>query len=351
MSWIEASGRARHALRFATFDGSGFSQPADVVISPDLFVNWADFPSLVAASDGSLVAHWLRKTARDPYAYHVEVARSPREGAAFAKAIVAHGDLSATEHGFVSLEPLDGGNVGILWLDGRKMAGLKEGDGAAEMTLRYAVVDPSGAVRDERLLDERTCDCCQTALARTKRGLVAAYRDRSAEEVRDIATVVERGGTWSAPRLAAKDGWRIDGCPVNGPQLAADGDRVALAWFSMAEDRPSVSVAFSEDAGESWGPRVGVDDGHPLGRVDVAMIGGRALVSWSEMEGSAASVRVRLVDAAGTRGSSTAVAQASAARAAGFPRLASTGSDAFIAWTDAGEPSHVRLARLRADAR
>lgn len=78
------------------------------------------------------------------------------------------------------------------------------------------------------------CDCRQAALVRTARGLVAAYRDRSPREVRDVSVVRRDGGRWTRPVSSGNEGWEIHACPVNGPSLSADGDREALAWYTMA---------------------------------------------------------------------------------------------------------------------
>src|SRR5690606_29778853 len=113
------------------------------------------------------------------------------------------------------------------------------------------------------------------------------------------------------------DNWEISGCPVNGPALAADGHQVAIAWFTAANDSARVKVAFSGDAGASFGDPIVADDGAPAGRVDVALLqGGDALVTWIErVGGDTAAVRVRRVRRDGQAGTSFTVASSSAARA------------------------------------
>jgi hypothetical protein len=59
MSWTEPEGNG-FAVRTAIGDASGWSAPQTVVHSNELFVNWADFPSVVALADGTLAAHWLQ---------------------------------------------------------------------------------------------------------------------------------------------------------------------------------------------------------------------------------------------------------------------------------------------------
>ena len=39
----------------------------------------------------------------------------------------------------------------------------------------------------------------------------------------------------------------VEGCPANGPAVAADGSKVAVAWFSSIAETPRVKIAFSQD--------------------------------------------------------------------------------------------------------
>jgi hypothetical protein len=193
------------------------------------------------------------------------------------------------------------------------------------------------------VLDPRVCDCCQTSAARARDALVVAYRDRSAAEVRDVATVRYAGGRWSEPAIVAADGWVINGCPVNGPAVAADGARVAVAWFSAPGDQGRVQVAFSSDSGASYAAPVRVDDGRPIGRVDVVLLAsGDALVSWIEQAAPGAEVRLRTVSPSGRRGPALTVAPSSEARSSGFPRMERAGPEVVLAWRDAADPPRVR---------
>ena len=128
------------------------------------------------------------------------------------------------------------------------------------------------------------------------------------------------------------------------------GRRVALAWFTAANDSPQVKVAFSADAGATFGAPTRIDGGLPTGRVDVAMLpDGGALVTWIERGGGdTAAVKVRRVGRDGRVGTPMTVAQSSAARASGFPRMAVTGDNVVFAWTVPGRPSRIRVARGRA---
>jgi hypothetical protein len=161
------------------------------------------------------------------------------------------------------------GGVGVLFLDGRETVRER-----GAMTLRFASWGKEGEPIPDVLVDPRVCDCCQTAAARTTRGLVVAYRDRPETEVRDVAVRRLEGGSWSEPAYPGAEGWAIAACPVNGPALAAEGERVALAWFTMAGQGAAVRAALSNDSGKSWSAPVTLDGAEPLGRVDVVLTGG-----------------------------------------------------------------------------
>ena len=340
LSWLEPIGEGHHALRVAVRDASGvWSAPRTVVANDSLFVNWADVPSVEPLPDGVWLAHWLQKVADGPYAYHVMMAISTDEGRSWGPPFRPHGDRSETEHGFVSLVRWNDGAAAV-WLDGRRTTN----DGP--MTLQFTTITTSGVPAPDIEVDDRVCDCCQTALAATTNGLVAVYRDRSEEEIRDIVVRRFVDGAWSDAGKVAEDGWHYPGCPVNGPAMAARGDTVVVAWFTAAAETPSVYAAFSTDGGVTFGPRHRVHDGRPAGRVDVGWWGDGALVSWIEETADAGDLRVRLVQADGTMSARTVVAPTGASRAAGFPRLVVTGNAVVIAWTQTGRGGGVRALTL-----
>jgi hypothetical protein len=353
LSWVEKAGEKRYALRFAARDAAGWSEARTAAEGENWFINWADFPSVVALPGGSLASHRLVKSGPGAYAYDVQVSLSKDGGATWGRAVVPHTDHTQTEHGFVSLIPLPDGRVGAVWLDGRNLKDVKEGEEEngplpVSMTLRYAAVDAEGRISDEALLDERVCECCQTSAALTSEGPVAVYRDRSEKEVRDIYIVRRQGDGWSAPRPVFADNWEIKGCPVNGPSVSADGRRVAVAWFTGAGDAPRVKVAFSTDAGETFGNTVQVDDGDAMGRVDVLLLAdGSALVCWMSGTAGGGAIKTRHVRHDGALGPVAVVAQTDVSRSSGFPRMARLGEDIYFAWTEFAKPTRVRTATAK----
>ena len=352
MSWIEPADSG-HALRFAALDGKQWSPAQTIRAGKDFWVNWADFPSIKVLDGGRLAAHWLQRNGPGTYAYGVRISQSRDSGRTWSTPVMPHRDSSQNEHGFVAMWP-ENGRLGAVWLDGRKFKTAGHGapssgghDATNEMMLMSTTIDANGKLGPEVPLDQRTCDCCQNTAAMTSNGPIIAYRNRSPEEIRDIYVTRRVAGKWTAGVPVHADNWKIAACPVNGPSIAASGRRVALAWFTAANDSARVKVAFSDDAGAKFSAPIRVDGGVPAGRVDVALTAdGSALVTWIErVGGDTAAVRVRRVARDGTAGAPITVATSSASRASGFPRMVITGSDVVFAWTVPGRPSAVRVAR------
>lgn len=342
LTWLESAGPDGAAvLRMATLDDTAWSEPRTVAAGRDFIVNWADFPAAVAPGGDRLAVHWLEREGADTYAYGVRMSFSDDGGRSWSEPMRPHTDSTETEHGFVSMLPAAGGAVDAVWLDGRNFAMARP-----EMTLRTARVDAE-SIEAEAVLDERICDCCQTDAAIGASGPIVVYRDRSADEIRDIALVRRIDGRWTEPRIVHDDGWRIDGCPVNGPAIAARDALVAVAWFTAARDTAKVRLAFSRDGGATFGGAIRIDDGNPEGRVDVALLDdGSALVSWIERSGGGAGrLRLRRIAPDGATDDAVTLAPMAASRAAGFPRMARTSDGLVVAWTDT-DARTVRTARV-----
>lgn len=367
LSWIEPAGEADDAFRFARLEAQAWSEPRTIATGSDWFVNWADVPSLVALGDGTLVAHWLVESGGDTYAYDVQLAFSHDRGQSWPVRVVPHHDGTRTEHGFVTMMPWRRDQLLAIWLDGRNFASPvdeagnslldergKPVRGSEEMTLRFARIARDGKILEEAELDGRTCDCCPTSVARTGEGAVAVYRDRSEEEIRDISFVRYDGTRWSAPERVHADDWEIPGCPVNGPAVDARERSLVVAWFTDARDSARVNVIFAAEGSQAGRPRslawdeaFQIDDGKPLGRVDVVLLeDGSALVSWLEQVGDEAEVRVRRIWPDGRHEASRRVAVSSAGRASGMPRMVRAREGVVFAWTRAGQPPQVLTARM-----
>jgi hypothetical protein len=126
---------------------------------------------------------------------------------------------------------------------------------------------------------------------------------------------------------------------------------VAIAWFTGAGGQHRALVAFSRDAGRTFGGPIRIDENGTLGRVGVEWLDdGRALVSWIEAAKGAAEFRVRRVEPSGAKSVSAVVAPMAIDRTGGYPRIARHGSDLVMAWTEstpAPAPARGNALRVR----
>jgi hypothetical protein len=334
LSWLETRLERGHRFRVSSFDGARWADAVTIAEGTNLLANWADFPSVFVAADGTMAAHWLeRGSGRE--AYFVRLKTSRDGGRTWGDTLTPHRDESQTEHGFVSFYDAPGGGFGLAWLDGREMA-AGGGHAGGNMTLRSTVLR-NGVLGDEQVVDARVCECCQTSAARTTDAVLVAYRDRSDKEVRDMSVARFAGGAWSAPVTVHADQWEIHGCPVNGPAIAASGNTAAVGWFTGAGGTPRTFAAFSADGGRSFGRpiRIGRDDSTTLGRLGMLVWSvDRALVSSLERAETGARILIRDVRRDGRVSDPIAIATTTPDRTGGFARLARLGSRVIVAWTE-----------------
>jgi hypothetical protein len=338
LSWVEREG-TKSTLKFAERTVAGWSAPMVVVASDRLMVNSADVPSVRAMPDGSLAAHWMQESGPDPEAYDLRVAWSA-DGKSWSAPVAPNRDKTMSQHGFATLFPVAGGGTGVVWLDGRTTHG-DEGD----MQLRAAMFDKAHKPLSDTLIDSRVCECCPTSVALGADGPIAAYRDRTAGEIRDIYVTRLAAGRWSMPARVHLDNFKIEACPINGPAIAASGTDVVVAWFTAPNEQERSYVAFSHDGGRTFGTATRVEDAGTLGRMQVALApDGAAIVGWVEFANEKSTFKIRRIDARGTRGPGVAVAAMSGTR---LPRLAMARSEITLAWTESlKDSSQVKTARI-----
>jgi hypothetical protein len=349
LSWLEPTDDGV-ALRYATFDGDAFSAPREIVRGADLMANWADLPSVQPITAEVWAAHWLRSDPQAPGAYHIATAVSNDAGVTWSAPVQLNDDSAAAEHGFVDLFAWNGA-IGAFWLDGRQLAewSFDEPDKLLGTSLRLAALDYSGNVTAREIVDELVCDCCQPDRAMASAGPVVAYRDRTPEEIRDIVVRRNVGGAWQEAVAAGVDGWEIEGCPVNGPAIAAAGDRVAVAWFTAAGNTPRVRFAWSADGGASFERAFDLDGAGSFGQVGLVLgdDGAAKVTWWRAARSGGTDLVLRTVAPDGSVNEARVLAHSAAAQPVDVPQIAKVGDGVLVAWTslDGDGTVHVLLAR------
>jgi len=345
LTWLEPTSGGSHALKFSRLAGIGWTAPVTIAQGSNWFVNWADHPSLTATRGGRLFAHWLVSTGRKTgaYGYAIRVASSEDQGRTW-RTVLDEGVRNVKDYsGFLSFLPTGTTTTAVYLTPLAPDDGTGGDEDDHVKTVGIARFAADGREIDRTIVDTDSCSCCSTDIADTANGPIAVYRDHEAGEIRDISIVRHVNGRWTTPAPVHRDGWRINGCPTNGPAVAAVDRRVAVAWFTAAHDQPRVYVAFSTDAGATFSAPLRVDDGRPVGWPDVVMVDdGRTIVSWLERadEGKG-TIRIREM-APGMRGAALSVATASSGRSTGIPHMVrSRAGDLIVAWRD----GQVRTAR------
>ena len=330
MSWIQNKDSIV-SLKYSKFNGINWTAPTEIISGSDWFVNWADFPA-IADNNGSILTNILKKSAEGTYTYDIHLQLYSKQKNTWKNNILLNQDGIKSEHGFVSMLPYNNDSFFVTWLDGRTLVGVpKENE---QMTLRAAFIDAEGEISNDILLDDKTCECCNTAATMTTNGPVVAYRDRSDTEIRDISIVRFVNGNWTAPKNVYQDHWEIPGCPVNGPAIDSFNDAVALAWFTAENDNPRIQVSFSENQGETFGLQYRVDNGNAIGRVDLVMIDqNNAVVSWMEPDGIDTLIQILKVSSNGEKNMPITITKTRSERSSGFPQLELVGDKLYLAWT------------------
>ena len=332
VSWIE-NGDNGTTLKFAERTAAGWTQPATAASGEDWFVTEADTPSVLRLSNGTLVADWMQSSSDEFEASNLRLTYSKDNGKTWSKTFLPHHDGTITQHAFATLFELANGNLGLVWLDGRLTVKDRE---HGPMTIRYGAYNAQWAQVSDRSIDAKVCDCCTTSVARTTDGPIAVYRNRTDDEIRDIYVTRYEKGAWTAGKPVHDDGWQIHACPINGPAVSAQGNNVAVAWFTAKNDQGQAWVAFSKDAGRTFGQAIRLDDAASTGKVDVEMLDdGSVLATWIEFANQRAQLRARRIEASGARSAPVTIAGApGTGRVGGVPRLARSGNEFVFAWVD-----------------
>ena len=342
--------------------GAAFSAPVQVnTVAGEARVNGEIPPRVVlrarAGTTPEVVVAW---NAVDQ-GTEIKLARSVDGGATFSAPVSLQATGAAGERGWHALALDDQGVAHVIWLDHRGLAGPKAEpahgaaaeDGVAmaqKSSLYYASVGARASA--ERAITPGVCYCCKSALVALPGGtLVSAWRHVYAGNMRDMAFTVSRDGgrTFAAPTRVSGDGWSINGCPDDGPALAAAPDaRVHIVWPTVIPGAEPMGALFysvrREDGSFARRTRIPTLGSPKPSHPEVVADGtGRVVVAWDEslagVRTAAYSVGARQAD--GAMRFSTPTRLASAGAPTLYPVMASTASGVVAAWTSGAPGASV----------
>ncbi|MCA9176114.1 MAG: exo-alpha-sialidase [Planctomycetales bacterium] len=195
----------------------------------------------------------------------LRLAWSDDEGRNFSSSLPVHASRQARPT-FTSLQVAEDGTVACSWLDNRN-----------HVQQPFAAVLPAGAAEfsPEQMVYSGTdnhgvCPCCSTAALHVPgTGTFVAFRGNEAG-YRDMWVSISRApaGAFQPPRRAVETPqWQFDGCPHDGPSLAAS-TRLHMAWMDARSGVERIYYGSADldmpkfDSRELFHGRDGVQ-GHP----------------------------------------------------------------------------------------
>lgn len=287
LAWMEERGDARSIL-FARSPQAGQPVgPAVVVNRPQESPYWRQEAPALDTSGDTIFISWAmthpRATPEKPFSSELRLSRSVDGGRTFEPSVLINDDDSVANHSFDGLHAAPDGHVYLSWIDPR--------DGKKDPAT-YAAYSADGGktITKNVKIDEDTCVCCRTSIARGPDGtLYVAWRKILNGDVREtvVARSTDGGHTWSQPVIVGHDEWRYQGCPHRPASIEVDArNRVYVVWYTEGNDEtPAIYLAYSDDGARTFSTKrqlnrsKGTFPDHPHMAVDPA---GRVVVVWEE---------------------------------------------------------------------
>lgn len=237
--------------------GAPFSVPIQANLGTSAFVMWIERPAIVATAPDRVSVSWLDKS--DDQQTSVWLASSSDAGQSFA---AGQRQASVTE-----------GETAMVNLAGERdsppvLAWLQDGN------LAFARATAADGLPEVQAIDEQVCDCCQPQpLVRGDTVTIAfrnLERDAQSRDIRDIFVIASADGgrSFGSPVRVSDAHWYLNACPISGPALATDGERMYVSWMDgrnasdSDQQRNDLWLAISADGGQTFGPnqRLNPDD-------------------------------------------------------------------------------------------
>jgi hypothetical protein len=371
VTWSAATVSAMDVYAALSRDGGKtFSAPVrvndvagDARVNSELPPRIVLIPSTAKGAVPSMVVVWTTKGAKGT---RIVSARSSDGGKTFSAAKDIPGSDAEGSRGWQSVAVDAKGRVLVMWLDHRE-AGMMHHDSsktsapapkadpterAALSKLYFASLDGSAATP----IAKSVCYCCKTSLVASGNDVYGVWRNVYAGSQRDIAFTSSHddGRTFAAPVRVSDDGWRLDGCPENGPALAVDAShRVHVVWPTPPDGKNGTPLALfyaSTTDGKRFAARAEVPTHGAAAHGQIVIdASGNPVVAWDEIVNGARHIALARVRSSGKGPPSFApIASPDAAADRGWPVLATVGKETFVAWVaGSGVGNAIRIAPIR----
>ncbi len=252
LCWVE--GMENTILKWVEI-GNSNSTIHEVDVTLGLNTHHESMPKIGFKNNGEIVVLFSKKnpTPENQYAGSIYFTKSTDEGENWSEPKQLHQDTSAgIGRSFYDLATLPNGELGAIWLDGRKKQ-----NGS---TLFFSKTDGNDNFSKEIEIAQTTCQCCRTDLfVDQSNNTHIVFRDIIQDSIRDfaISTSSDGGNTFSSSKIISNDRWVVNGCPHTGASIAQDPSKkgsLQIAWYTQG-GKPGVYHTSSSDFGQSFEER------------------------------------------------------------------------------------------------
>jgi hypothetical protein len=335
--WVAQTDDHGIVLQSSADQGRSWTPPRQVLPKPETVeANGEARPKIAFGPQGQLYISYTQSLGKR-HTGNIRFVRSLDGGQTFSAPLTVQSDRAPIGHRFDDIQVDPQGRIFVTWLDQRdKEAALAAHRPYRGIAIYYAVSSDGGASfgADAKLADH-TCECCRIATAVAPDGQVAAmWRHIFEPNIRDHALAwLPPNGHPAPPKRATEDGWKIDACPHHGPSLAFDDKgRRHQTWFSAAGDEGGVFYAANGQLMRLGGPQAE--------HAEVAAAGQRVAVAWKEFDGTATAIHAQLSTDGGANWSQHTLATTQGA--SDHPHLLRRGGELWLLWRTANEGIIVR---------
>lgn len=189
----------------------------------------------LAVGGGKVFLGWVEPDA-DNTAVFYYVAQSNDDGQTFGAPLRVH-ESDGARPAFTGIGADADGNLAASWLDNR--AGIKQPFVALKRAgeTKFAPEQQMYSAPGET----GVCPCCPTAVLIAHGQVFCAFRN-DFEGYRDIwmtkIPLAEEGDYMAVGRVVKEPTWKFDGCPHDGPSLAADSQNLYVTYMDASSGVP-----------------------------------------------------------------------------------------------------------------
>ncbi len=293
MSWVRSTNDTSHLFCYAvSYDqGKSFGPAIAIPSSNNIEPHSENLPKIIYKPSGEIMALWgaANPNPKNKYSGLVYYSQSFDQGKTWTPSSPLVKDTSSYDQRYYDVAMLNNGEIGIIWLDNRKMT-QKQGSG-----LYFTSTNGKAGFDAGRLISQPCCQCCRTDLFVDTQGQVhVLYRGIIQDSIRDMVHIVSKDGGkhFSQPQRISKDNWVLNACPHTGPSMTENKEGIHFAWFTGGKKKGCFYTRSSDNGLSFSAPdSISTMGSHPQ---MASMADGNLVIAWDETIKTDTSINKRI---------------------------------------------------------